>query len=165
RLVLPLDSRSETGSPVDTTSRTVDLHHHAQDTTRIRVLLVDDHTMMRQGLRAILESYPDIEVVGEACTGLEAVNAMELLSPRVVIMDINMPKMNGIEATAEIKSRFPETIVLGLSVNEEEGTKGAMLNAGAAMLLTKEAAGEQLYEAMQKVLKDTSSGYSELEPN
>ncbi|MGZ9188955.1 MAG: response regulator [Nitrospira sp.] len=123
--------------------------------------MVDDHAMMRQGLRGILESYPDIEVVGEACDGLEAIIAMELLHPRVVIMDVNMPKMNGVEATAEIKSRFPETIVLGLTVNEEVSTKGAMLQAGASMLITKESAGDQLYGAIQKVVKDTSSRYSE----
>lgn len=69
---------------------------------------------------------------------------MELLHPRVVLIDVNMPKMNGVEATAEIKSRFPEAIVLGLSAHEEEGTKGAMLQAGASMLITKESAGEQL---------------------
>ncbi len=69
---------------------------------------------------------------------------MELLHPRVVLIDVNRPKMNGVEATAEIKSRFPEAIVLGLSAHEEEGTKGAMLQAGASMLITKESAGEQL---------------------
>ena len=117
--------------------------------------------MMRQGLRGILESYPDIEVVGEACDGLEAIIAMELLHPRAVLIDVNMPKMNGVEATAEIKSRFSEAIVLGLSAHEEEGTKGALLQAGASMLITKESAGEQLYGAIQKVVKDTSSRYSE----
>jgi DNA-binding NarL/FixJ family response regulator len=151
RLVLPLNVEHGTAN----------LHHHPQDTNRIPVLLVDDHAMMRQGLRAILESYPDIEVVGEACDGLEAIIAMELLRPRVVLIDVNMPKMNGVEATAEIKSRFPEAIVLGLSAHEEEGTKGAMLQAGASMLITKETAGEQLYRAIQKVVKDTSSRYSE----
>ena len=109
--------------------------------------------MMRQGLRGILESYPDIEVVGEACDGI----ASSPCRPH----RRQYAQMNGVEATAEIKSRFPEAIVLGLSAHDEEGTKGAMLQAGASMLITKESAGEQLYGAIQKVVTDTSSRYSE----
>jgi len=86
----------------------------------IRILLVDDHTIVRQGLRNLLESYPNIEVVGEAGDGDEAVVSAAKLKPAVVVMDINMPKMDGITATRLIKTQHPEIAVVGLSVNAED---------------------------------------------
>ena len=108
--------------------------------------------MVRQGLRAVLESYPDVEVVGEAWNGEEAVAQVERLQPTIVVMDINMPKMNGIKATSQLTSRFPGTIVIGLSVQTGGENEVAMRNAGAAMLLTKEAAVEELYRAIRESL-------------
>lgn len=122
----------------------------------IRLLLVDDHAMMRQGLRAMLEGYEDVQVVGEAVDGRDAVRLVEKLRPAIVVMDINMPTMNGIEATREIKARHPNIAVIGLSVNADHENRDAMAKAGAATLLTKEAAVEQLYRTMQAVLKDIS---------
>ncbi|HEX6725725.1 MAG TPA: PAS domain S-box protein, partial [Nitrospira sp.] len=87
-----------------------------QKKATIRVLLVDDHAMVRQGLRSVLDVYDDIQVVGEAQDGAEAVRLVGELQPQVVVMDINMPKMNGIEATTHIKTNRPETIVIGISV-------------------------------------------------
>ncbi len=104
---------------------------------KIRILLVDDHVMVRQALRTVLESHSDIEVVGEACDGREAVDLAERLTPEVIIMDVNMPNMNGIEATVGIKSRHPGMKIVGLSVNADGETKGAMLHAGAETLLTQ----------------------------
>ena len=121
--------------------------------SRVRVLLVDDHTMVRQGLKAVLDGYTDIELVGEAADGEQAVAMVERLRPAVIVMDINMPKMNGIEATAEIKARYPETIVVGLSVNSVGDHQQAMLRAGAVRLMTKEAVVEQLYDAIQEAVK------------
>jgi CheY-like chemotaxis protein/two-component sensor histidine kinase len=118
----------------------------------IRVLLVDDHAMVRQGLRSMLETYADVEVAGEAGNGLEAVRTVEVLRPSVVVMDINMPLMNGIEATKQIKARFPDTIVIGLSVNASGDNQAAMRAAGAAQLITKEAAVEQLYVSIQQAV-------------
>lgn len=118
-----------------------------------RVLLVDDHAMMRQGLCSILENYADIDVVGEASNGEEALAAVERLRPSVVVMDINMPKLNGVEATARIKRRHPEILVIGLSVNAEVNSQAAMIAAGAVVLLTKEAAVEQLYSAILKAVR------------
>jgi DNA-binding NarL/FixJ family response regulator len=123
-----------------------------QQPAKIRVLLVDDHAMVRQGLKTVLDSYADIEVVGEAWDGEEAVKAVERLHPAVVLMDINMPKMNGIEATAHIKARHPEIIVIGLSVQAGGANEEAMKKAGAAMLLTKEAAVDELYQAIREAL-------------
>ncbi|MBX3302166.1 MAG: response regulator [Nitrospira sp.] len=134
------------------------INHQSSEITSqaIRVLLVDDHAMMRQGLRAMLDGYEDVQVVGEAVDGLDAVRLAEQLQPRIVVMDINMPKMNGIEATREITSRNPHSIVIGLSVNAGDANHDAMIQAGAATLLTKEAAVDQLHQTMFTVLKDFS---------
>lgn len=120
---------------------------------KVRVLLVDDHAMIRQGLRSVLETYPDMSVVGEAGDGAEAVNQIERVCPSVVVMDINMPRMNGIEATARIKARHPDMVVIGLSVNASGDNQNAMRIAGASVLLTKEAAVEQLHLAIQKATR------------
>jgi len=119
---------------------------------RIRVLLVDDHAMVREGLRSVLESYDDVEVVGEAANGEEAVAMVQRLRPTMVVMDINMPKMNGIEATAHISRTYPEIQVIGLSVNASGNNVQAMSKAGAVLLLTKEAAVNELYRRMREVL-------------
>ena len=118
-----------------------------------RVLLVDDHAMVRQGLRSVLNAYDDIQIVGEAQDGLEAVRLVGELRPRVVIMDISMPKLNGIEATAQIKTRYPDTTVIGLSVNADGENAEAMARAGATRLMTKEAAVESLYGAIRKAVE------------
>ncbi|HEX6727807.1 MAG TPA: response regulator, partial [Nitrospira sp.] len=124
-----------------------------QHTNRVRVLLVDDHAMVRQGLRSVLDAYKDIQVVGEAQDGAEAVRLVDELQPQVVVMDINMPKMNGIEATTHIKAHWPETIVVGISVNTGDDNGNAMRGAGAAVLLNKDAAVDDLYRTIQDVLK------------
>jgi PAS domain S-box-containing protein len=116
----------------------------------IRVLLVEDHIMVRQGLRSILQEYPNLEIIGEASNGKEALALVDKLNPSVVVMDINMPEMNGIEATTHIKMHAPHTIVIGLSVHAGRETQEAMLQAGATHLIHKEAAVEQLYEAIQQ---------------
>jgi CheY-like chemotaxis protein len=115
----------------------------------IRVLLVDDHAMMRQGLRTVLDGYADLKVVGEAEDGDEAITAVEQLQPDVVVMDLQMQKKNGIEATSAIKARHPDITIIGLSVNADAKNAESMRKVGAAMLLTKEAAVEQLYAAIQ----------------
>ncbi|MGZ8381562.1 MAG: PAS domain S-box protein, partial [Nitrospira sp.] len=128
----------------------------AQDSARqkdatVRVLLVDDHAMVRQGLRAVLDAYADLHVVGEAQDGAEAVKLAEELGPQVVVMDINMPRMNGIEATTQIKARWPETRVIGISVNTGDGNSAAMKRAGAAIVLPKDTAVDQLHDAISGV--------------
>jgi len=121
----------------------------------IDVLLVDDHAMVRQGLRSVLDGYADIEVIGEAANGEEAVAMTERLRPSLVLMDINMPKMSGVDATAHIKARHPEIVVIGLSVQTGHEPHLAMLKAGATRLLTKEAAVDQLHHAMPHSLNRT----------
>ena len=124
----------------------------AQSRTPIRVLLVDDHAMVRQGLRSVLEQYDDVMVVGEAGNGAEALDHVESLHPTVVVMDMNMPVMNGIEATALIKVRHPSIPVIGLSVQAGGANEESMMQAGAVTLLTKEAAVEDLYRTIQEAL-------------
>ncbi|HEU5201521.1 MAG TPA: response regulator [Nitrospira sp.] len=131
-----------------------------QENKRTSVLLVDDHAMVRQGLRAVLEGYDDVEIIGEACDGEEAVAAVCQLHPQVVIMDINMPRLNGIEATAEIKARYPDISVIGLSVNSGGDNRSAMLRAGASALLTKEAAVDELYKTIQRALAEKGMSVS-----
>jgi DNA-binding NarL/FixJ family response regulator len=101
----------------------------------------------------VLDAYADLELVGEAGNGEEAVRLVDQLRPAVVVMDINMPKMDGIEATGKIKSRYPETIVIGLSVNAAKENEEAMKLAGAVQLMTKEAAMAELYGAIQGAVK------------
>jgi PAS domain S-box-containing protein len=115
---------------------------------RLRILLVDDHAMVREGLRSILESYADLEVVGEAGDGMEAVKLARTRHPDVVVMDINMPRMDGIAATRQIKQDHPSTAVIGISVQDSAQVEQAMLSAGASKFLTKDRAAGHLYEAI-----------------
>lgn len=124
------------------------------DPSRWRVLIVDDHAMVRQGLRSILETYPDLEVIGEAATGIEAVESAVNNQPDVVVMDINLPGLNGIDATRRIKKEAPNTVVIGLSVQYSSQTDAALMEAGASALLSKEQATEDLYRTIIRFLKD-----------
>ena len=117
----------------------------------IRVLVVDDHAVVRQGLCGLLARYDDIEVVGEAANGYEAVEKDRDLQPDVLIMDVTMPKLDGIEATRRIKQQHPAAVVIGLSVHNSPHVEKEMRNAGAAAFLNKESAVDQLYETINAV--------------
>lgn len=119
----------------------------------IQVLLVDDHALVRRGLRTILESYGNVQVVAEVGDGRQAIEAVRTLRPQLVVMDINMPVMDGITATACIKQAFPDTIVVGLSVNASNENREAVIKAGASELIAKEAALEHLHDAIVRALK------------
>jgi DNA-binding NarL/FixJ family response regulator len=114
----------------------------------VRVLLVDDHAMFRSGMQKLLERYEELEIVGEAKDGAEAVVLATRLMPDVVVMDINMPKLNGIEATRQICRDLPAMKVIGLSMNSEKEIRAAMLEAGAIEYLEKNGSVKELYQAI-----------------
>lgn len=122
-----------------------------QPAKRTRILVADDHTIVRQGLRAILEGEPDIEVVGEAADGREAVKKAVSLAPDVVIMDVSMPKMNGLEATARIVKGNPAIKVVALTMHNSEEYVFSLLKAGAKGYLLKESVSSDLVEAIHAV--------------
>jgi DNA-binding NarL/FixJ family response regulator len=118
--------------------------------TRIRVLLVDDHAVVRRGLRGFFELLDDIEIVGEAEDGAQAVALVEQHQPDVVLMDLLMPVMDGIAATAEIKQRFPDVEVVALTSFIEEERVTAALEAGATGYLLKDADADDVAVALRR---------------
>ncbi len=120
---------------------------------KIRVMLVDDHTVVRDGLKMILLDEADIDVVGEAGDGEKAFKMAGKLLPDVIIMDVNMPKMNGIEATKLIKQDHPEVCVVALSINDDPGTINSMLEAGASTYLNKSGSADEVCEVIRVCLR------------
>jgi two-component system, NarL family, response regulator NreC len=108
-----------------------------QERERLIVMLVDDHRILRQGLAGLLKEEPGIEVLAEAENGVEALNLARELRPDVIIMDVNLPGMNGIEATRIIAREMPHVNIIGLSMHYEEDVAWAMREAGAKAYLTK----------------------------
>lgn len=118
---------------------------------RIRVLLADDHAVLREGLRALLSSKGDIEVVAEVANGREAVRRALELAPEVVLMDIGMPDMNGVEATALLLAKLPDVRVIALSMHGDAEHVQRALQAGAAGYLLKESAAAEVVAAVRAV--------------
>lgn len=127
---------------------------------KIRVLIADDHAVLREGMRQLLAKEPDLEVVGMAADGAEAVRLTQELAPDVVIMDIVMPQLNGIEATRRIKLISPSTAVLPLTAYDDERYVVGLLEVGAAGYLLKSATGREIVGAIRAV----RSGESVLHP-
>ena len=123
----------------------------ARTAQSIRVLLADDHRMMREGIRVLLERQRDIQVIGEASDGREAVRLAVQLHPDVVVMDVSMPMLNGIEATRHIRRDCPDVRVLVLTVHESEEYVARLLAAGANGYIVKKAAAEELSNAIRVV--------------
>lgn len=131
-----------------------------EEVQTIRILLVDDHPIVRKGTRELLEGEFGIEVVGEAADGLEAVEAVLNTHPDVVLMDVSMPNMNGIEATKKIKIQAPKVAVLVLTSYDDDAYVFALLEAGAAGYLLKNARDDEIISAIRSV----SVGESVLHP-
>jgi len=123
---------------------------------KIRILLADDHKLVRQGFRLILLSQPDMEVVGETSNGREAVELAKSLSPDLVVMDVTMPELNGIEATRRIRESSPRVRVLALSVHRDAVYVREIIRAGAEGYLLKESADTDLLAAVRSVAEGNS---------
>jgi len=128
----------------------------AETAERIRVLIADDHALFRRGLRMVLEQEADIEVVGEAEDGTEAVDRAQELMPEVVLMDVRMPRCSGIEATRAIKEASPHVKILMLTVSDEEEDLYEAVKAGASGYLLKEISIDEVGEAIRAVQQGQS---------
>jgi DNA-binding NarL/FixJ family response regulator len=117
----------------------------------IRILLADDHTVVRKGLRLLLESQPDFQVIADAADGRETVALAEQLTPDVVVMDVAMPGLNGIEAARQISAKLPHTAIVFLSMHSDEGYVLKALKSGARAYLLKDSAENDLINAVKAV--------------
>ncbi|MCE3229299.1 MAG: response regulator transcription factor [Bacteroidetes bacterium] len=120
----------------------------------IKVLLVEDHDIVRQGIKALLADNPDTLVIGEARHGAEAIEKVKALHPDVLLMDLNMPVMNGLECTRQVKKDFPEVKVLILSMHDNENYLIDMLEAGANGYILKNTSKDELLFAIKKIAND-----------
>jgi DNA-binding NarL/FixJ family response regulator len=119
---------------------------------KVRIVLVEDHTILREGLRALLSADPDFEIIGEAADGREAVRLVEKQVPDLILMDLSMPRMTGMDAIREIKKRYPATKIIALTVHKTEEYLGTTLQAGADGYVLKDATHNELMMAIQSVL-------------
>lgn len=131
----------------------------------VRVILADDHTLVRAGIRALLERLPEVEVVGEASDGREVMKLVEKHRPDVILMDIAMPGLNGLEATARMSKEFPNVRILILSMHHNEEYVWRALKAGATGYLLKKAATTELASALQRVAHGETYLSKELSPH
>lgn len=118
---------------------------------RVRVLLADDHKIVRDGLRLLIDGQPDMQVIGEAGNGREALLCTKTLKPDVVVMDLSMPELNGLQATAMLKAEHPQVKVVALTVHEDETYLWQLCKAGAAGYVLKRSAGDELIQAIRAV--------------
>jgi DNA-binding NarL/FixJ family response regulator len=125
-----------------------------------RVLLVDDHEVVRKGLRALIDSRPEFEIVGEAVNGRDAIEKTKRLRPDVVILDLSMPEMSGLEATRQIVKNVPQTQVLVLTIHDSENMASAALQAGARGYVLKSDAGRELLTALTS-LRDNKTYFTQ----
>jgi DNA-binding NarL/FixJ family response regulator len=121
---------------------------------KIKILLVDDHKILRDGICSLVKGYPDMEVIGEAADGRTALRLVEELSPDVVIMDISMPDLNGIDATRKINADYPNIKVIALSMHYDRQFVSEIFKAGASGYLLKECAFDELEHAIRVVMEN-----------
>jgi two-component system response regulator NreC len=119
---------------------------------RVRIVLADDHTILREGLRALLSADPKFEIIAEAEDGREAVRCVEKLGPDLLLMDLSMPRMSGMDAISEIKKRFPETKIIALTVHKTEEYLLTTLQAGVDGYVLKDATHDELVMAIHNVM-------------
>jgi DNA-binding NarL/FixJ family response regulator len=129
--------------------------------SKLRVLIVDDHALFRRGLQMVLAQEPDIEVVGEASDGSDAVEKAKTLKPDIVLMDVRMPRRSGIEATGDIRDMLPGAKILMLTISDEEADLYESIKAGASGYLLKEISIEEVADAIRSVM----AGQSRISPS
>jgi DNA-binding NarL/FixJ family response regulator len=120
---------------------------------KLRILLADDHKIVRDGLKLLINSQPDMRVVGEAANGRDALQKARELKPDVVVMDLSMPELNGLQATRVLKSERPDVKIVVLTAHEDESYLGQLCKAGAVGYVLKRSAGEDLIQALTTVAK------------
>ena len=130
----------------------VEGHSHTRKKNKTTILIADDHPLFRRSVRAVLENEPDFEVVGEAANGVEAVRMADEIRPDVMLMDITMPELDGLEATRQIKAKHPEIAILVLTIHSDEQHAVEILEAGAAGYLTKSVFGEEIVHSIRGVI-------------
>jgi DNA-binding NarL/FixJ family response regulator len=123
---------------------------------KINIVLAEDHTILREGLKALLSADPKFEIIGEAEDGREAVRCVEKVGPDLILMDLSMPRMSGMEAIREIKKRYPETKIIALTVHKTEEYLHTTLQAGADGYVLKDATHAELVMAIKNVMKGKS---------
>ena len=129
---------------------------------RKRILIVDDHPALREGLKSILSYSPHFDIVGEACDGLEAIDLVEKLLPDLVLMDLSMPRLDGISATREIKGKKPATKVLIFTVHNTDEYLTAAKTAGADGFLLKGSSSAEMIQSMKDILEEKQEFLSNL---
>jgi DNA-binding NarL/FixJ family response regulator len=139
------------------TSSPFDDHFCSEEVKMITVLLVDDNAMIRRALRDTLQDNGDITIVGEAADGVTAFHLALSLRPAVVLMDVGLSRLNGIDATRRIKDLLPHTVIIGLSVHDVRHIESAMLTAGACAFLSKDTSPDQLVATIREQLELRSS--------
>lgn len=132
-----------------------------QEKESLKVLVVDDHALFRRGIQMVLDQEPDLEVIGEAADGAEAIEKAQALMPDVVLMDVRMPKRSGIEATKEISDLLPHCKILMLTISDEEADLYEAIKAGASGYLLKEISIEEVADAIRSVW----AGQSRISPS
>jgi DNA-binding NarL/FixJ family response regulator len=123
---------------------------------KLNIVLAEDHTILREGLRALLSAEPGFEIIGEAQNGREAVRCVERLEPDLLLMDLSMPRMSGMDAIREIKNRYPEIKIIALTVHKTEEYLLTTLKAGADGYVLKDATHEELVMAIKNVMRGKS---------
>ncbi|MHC5541901.1 response regulator, partial [Singulisphaera rosea] len=159
RARIPINRSSEGGAEPE--SQSTDQPKEEPKVVKLRIVLADDHNVIREGLRALIDSQPDMEVVGEAPEGETACRRSAELVPDVVVMDISMPLLGGAQATERIRRESPGVKVLALTVHEDRGYLQQMIQAGASGYLLKRAAADDLIQAIRTVAR----GGTYLDPN
>jgi CheY-like chemotaxis protein len=154
RMIVPISEAAESMLEAIETDQIVETEREMAESGReaaaLRLLVVDDHQVVREGFVGLLQMQKDFEVIGQAGDGKEAVEQAESRRPDAIIMDVDMPKMNGIEATRRIKQRQPAITIIGLSLYEEDNVRRGMAEAGADAYICKNAPVKEVVESIRR---------------